>query len=181
MVPLLLFGFYRKDIYDYYLGIMFPYPFLVIGVVIAELGRTRILRPLLFVFILWLFVFNLDGRPMKYPPNDQLGQVRRIAETAFRETGAEPFNFALITGGNSDHAYRYFFEIWGKPPVTIENEAADPDRTSVTDQLIVICEIGDCQPLGHPLWEIAGFGRAEIVGSWEVPYVRIFKLRHYEE
>jgi len=74
-----------------------------------------------------------------------------------------------------------FFEIWGKAPVTIENNDNDPKRQTVTNQLIVICEIQDCQPLGNSLWEIAGFGRAQIDGYWEVPFVKIYKLVHYHE
>jgi len=92
----------------------------------------------------------------------------------------KPFNFALITNQNSDHAYRYFLEIWGAKPVTIENPQVDPERKTVTDQLLVVCEVADCQPLGHPLWEIAGFGRAEIVDDWLAPGgIKVVKLKHY--
>ena len=63
----------------------------------------------------------------------------------------------------------------------LENEMNDPKRATVTDQLIVICEISECKPLGHPLWEIAGFGRAQIVGEWDVSFVKILKLTHYRE
>ncbi|OGG29334.1 hypothetical protein A3A63_04380 [Candidatus Gottesmanbacteria bacterium RIFCSPLOWO2_01_FULL_46_9] len=97
------------------------------------------------------------------------------------KTGGSPFNFALITGGNSDQAYRYFFEIWGRPPVTIENPGVDPSRQTVTDQLLVVCEYPDCEPLGNSLWEVAGFGRAEIAGSWDVSVVKVYKLIHYQE
>jgi hypothetical protein len=126
-----------------------------------------------------LLYFNWQGRPFLYPPNNQLAQARRIAETALDQTEGKPFNFALITGSNSDHTYRYFFEIAGQAPITIENNQIDPKRTTVTDQLIVICELSDCKPLGHSLWEIAGFGRAEITGEWDVPFVKIFRLVHY--
>jgi hypothetical protein len=106
--------------------------------------------------------------------------VKKIASVAYDKIEGKPFNFALITDGNSDHGYRYFFEIWGHPPVVIENTQNDPERKTVTDQLIVICETIDCQPLGNSLWEVAGFGRAEIVGSWDVPFVKIYKLVHYK-
>ena len=92
----------------------------------------------------------------------------------------KPFNFALITGGNSDHAYRYFFTLEGKPPVTIENTVVDPERSTVKDQLLVVCETA-CQPLGNSLWEVAGFGRAEIVDEWEVIVAKVYKLTQYRE
>ena len=66
--------------------------------------------------------------------------------------------------------------------MVIEDFQHDPKRITVTDHLLVVCEVpvADCKPLGHPLWEIAGFGRAEIVGSWPAPGgITIMKLVHY--
>ena len=107
--------------------------------------------------------------------------MRSITDFIMTKTNAKPFNFAIITGGNSDHTYRYFFTIWNHPPTTIEYEGVDPERKSVTDQLFVICESVPCEPIGHSLWEIAGFGRAEIENSWDVSVVKVYKLVHYEE
>ena len=114
-------------------------------------------------------------------PNRQLEQVEKIARFVYDKSEGKPYNFALITGGNSDHAYRYFLTVWDKPPVTIENPKKDPQRSTVTDQLLVICEKHPCAPLGNSLWEIAGFGRAEIVGEWDVSVVKVYKLVHYKD
>ena len=97
------------------------------------------------------------------------------------KTDGKPINFALITRGNSDHVYRYFFETAGRSPVVILNPNVDLERKSVTTQLLVVCEYTDYQPLGNPLWEVAGFGRAQIEGVWDVPFVKIYKLKHLEE
>ena len=129
-----------------------------------------------------MVVVNLQGVSFRHPPNRQLAQTKQVARIVFREAQGKPFNFALISGQNSDHAYRYFLEIWGNPPVTIENPQKDPERKTVTDQLLVVCEVplAECKPLGYPLWEIAGFGRAEIVGSWPAPGgITIMRLVHY--
>lgn len=179
-VPLALFGLYKKGIYDYYFGIFFTLPFFAVAGVLQLLRTTLGGRVIAAAAVAGILILNLDGMPFKYPPNNQLEQTRRIAKAALEKTGGKPFNFALITGGNSDHAYRYFFEIWGNAPVAIQNEQLDPGRTTVTDQLIVICETQECKPLGHPLWEIAGFGRAEIAGEWQVSFVKIMKLVHYK-
>jgi 4-amino-4-deoxy-L-arabinose transferase-like glycosyltransferase len=176
-----LFGLYRKAIYDYYFGIFFPLPFLLIGYSVSKLFEVKWGRYVAIILWVSLLIFNWQGRPFIYEPNNQIEQVKKIASVAFEKTDGKPFNFALIADGNSDHGYRYFFEIWNSPPVTIENTQIDPDRRTVTDQLIVICETIDCQPLGNSLWEVAGFGRAEIVGQWEVPFVKIYKLVHYKE
>lgn len=175
----LMFGFYQKAIYDYYFGIVFTLPFLLIGFLLSVISKTRWGAAVAVIFLGWLLLFNWQGRPFLYPPNNQLAQARTIAQTALDHTAGKPFNFALITGANSDHTYRYFFEIEGHAPITIENNQVDPKRTTVTNQLIVICELSDCKPLGNPLWEIAGFGRAQISGEWDVPFVKIFRLVHY--
>ncbi len=178
-IPLVLFGFYRKPIYDYYLGIIFPVPFLLIGIIFSQVAKIRLGKWIAGAACVGLLYFNWQGRPFVYPPNNQLAQIEHIAQVAVDKTDGKPFNFALIAAGNSDHAYRYFFEIWGRAPVTIEPVDSDPERKTVTDQLIVICEMMDCQPLGNSLWEVAGFGRAEIVGVWDAPFVKIYKLVHY--
>ncbi len=173
------FGFYKRAIYDYYFGIWFALPFIVTGLILYCLKQIRFIGSVVsiavIVFLLW---WNWQGQPFQYAPNNQLAQARGIAKEAFDKAGGRPFNFALVTQGNSDHGYRYFFEIWGNPPVTIKPEFADPERKTVTDQLIVICEEPDCKPLGHPLWEIAGFGTATISGTWQTSFVTIHKLIH---
>ena len=174
-----LFCFYKQAIYDYYLGILFPLPFLLLGNLLSLLWQEKILKPFVGISLIALLILNWSGRPFKFPPNRQLEQTEKIANFVLEKTEGKPFNFALITDQNSDHAYRYFFEIWKQPAVVIENAEVDPERKTVTDQLLIVCEKRDCQPLGHPLWEVAGFGRAEIVAEWDFSVVKVYKLRHY--
>jgi len=181
VVGVFLFGFYQKGIYDYYFGFMFPLPFLLTGLTIARMIRFNKIFCYIAGLLYCCMVFvNFQGIPLRYPPNRQLEQTKQIARLILEKSEGKPFNFALITNQNSDHAYRYFLEIWGNPPVTIQNFQNDPERKTVTDQLFVICESLPCSPLGHPLWEIAGFGRAEILGEWDVSVVKIYKLGHFE-
>ena len=180
IVGVLLFGFYKKPIYDYYFQFLFPLPFILVGNLIGGIYKYKnsinfkIIALLIFGII---FVLNLYGIPFRYPPNRQLNQMKTIADFVMTRTDAKPFNFALITGGNSDHAYRYFFTIWNHPPITIEHGS---ENKTVTDQLFIVCESLPCEPLGHSLWEIAGFGRAEIAGKWKVSVVEVYKLVHYK-
>ena len=109
---------------------------------------------------------------MRTEPNRIIDQTAQIADLVLEETGGQPYNFALISESNSDHAYRYFLEVRKRPPTDLE--------TVVTDQLLVICESKLCEPLGHPNWEIAGFGRGEIDGEWGPIYgIKIFRLIHW--
>ena len=176
-----LFGFYKKSIYDYYFGFMFPLPFLIVGFFLKSLWKKNIGKILSIAILLILIYLNSLTIPFKGPANRQLNQIEEISQFVISKTEGRPFNFALITGGNSDHAYRYFFTVWQKEPITIENEIKDPKRKTVTSQLLVVCEIDPtlCHPLGNPLWEIAGFGRAEIIGVWDVSVVKVYKLEHY--
>ena len=180
-VGILLFGFYKKGIYDYYFAFLFPVPFLLVGNLLSfiyEKGKSFVLISLLIFAA--LFFINIQANPFKYVPNRQYEQVKKISEVVLNKADKKPFNFALITGGNSDHAYRYFFELEGNSPVTILNPQVDPQRKSVTNQLLIVCETNPCQPLGHSLWEIAGFGRAQIQNEWQVSVVKVFKLTHYQ-
>lgn len=181
---IILFGIYKKPIYDYYFGFMFPLPFLLIGNLLSKILDLKKNNILLKSFSISIFIgiliLNLTGSPFRNIPNKQKDQAKNIADFVLSKTNGRPFNFALITNGNSDHVYRYFFEVENRAPVTIQNPIDDPKRKSVTSQLLVICEDTTCQPLGNSLWEVAGFGRAEIVGVWEVPFVKVYKLVPYE-
>lgn len=175
-----LFMLYQKAIYDYYLVILFPLPFLLVGSALTGFWKNIPLKVASFTIVLFLVALNLSGNPFQYPPNKQLDQAEKTARFVYDQAQGKPFNFALITASNSDHAYRYFLEIWGNPPVTIENVEKDPYRTSVTDQLLIICEVANCKPLGDSLWEVAGFGRAEVVGRWNVGVLEVYKLVHFK-
>lgn len=178
---ILIFGFYKKSIYDYYFEFMFPLPFLFVGNAFAFFMKKNIFAKIIAVISICVLLYiNLRALPFWFPANRQLAQAETIARFVNEKTDGKPFNFAIITGGNSDHAYRYFFKLWGHDPVVIQNAAVDPKRESVTKQLLVICESLPCEPLGASLWEIAGFGRADIVGQWDVSVVKIYKLVEYK-
>ncbi len=180
----LLFGFYKKPIYDYYFGFMFPLPFMLVGNFLANFPNKHSSKTwgkaVAFGVFLAIFIFNLYGNPFRYEPNRQKDQVKKISQFLLSKTDNRPFNFALITAYNSDHAYRYYFDILGKPPIPIENIINDTQRKTVTDQLLIVCEDTECKPLGYPLFEISNFGRAEIAGEWNVSVVKVFKLVHYK-
>jgi hypothetical protein len=162
---------------------MFPLPFILLGSLIVFIyEKLKVFGKVLAIAaFLFLFVINIQGLPFRYEPNRQLNQMETIAAFVMTKTNAKPFNFALISGGNSDYAYRYFFTLWNHPPVTIENAANDPQRKTVTNQLLVVCESPlPCQPLGNSLWEIAAFGQADIAGHWKVSVVEVYKLTHYK-
>lgn len=182
LVSLVFLSLYQGAIYDYYMVIFFPFPPLITAIVFSWLFKKNIiLKILTAIFLLIILYFQIINSPIKDEPHRLVDITKLRSKFIIDQTQNKPYNFALVTGSNSDHAYRYFFELWGRSPITIENSTVDPKRQTVTDQLLVLCEVEKCQPLGHPLWEIAGFGRAEIVESWYYEGAAIYKLVHYNE
>lgn len=180
LVSIVIFGFYQGAIYDYYMVQFLAFPALIIGVTLSWLYKKHIMGKIIAVFLVLLILgFQIKNSPLLKEPNKLLTLTQQRARFVFNQVGDEPYNFALITGSNSDHAYRYFLELWGKTPIAILNPDLDPGRETVTNQLFVICELEKCEPLGHPLWEVAGFGRAEIAQTWDVSGTQIIKLVHY--
>lgn len=174
-------SFYTGNIYDYYLMFAFPLPFILVGWLSSKLSGQWLGKMMVIGAITYISFWHIQETSILREPNRIVKQTRDISNFILEKTGGEPYNFALITGQNSDHAYRYFLETEGHPPVIIKNPSEDPGRSSVTSQLFVLCEETKCEPLGHPLWEIAGFGRAEIVEEWEVGFYKVKKLVHYVE
>ena len=179
-----LFGFYKKPINDYNFEFLFPLPSLLISYLLYNLYQSKKLafvgKVMAAIIFLFLFIHSLYYLPFKKQPNRQVKQMKAISEFVLSKTGGLPFNFAILTKGNSDHAYRYFFSIKKRDPVTIENAINDPQRKTVTDQLFIVCEDITCKPLGNPLFEVAGFGRAEIAGEWNTSVVKVYKLVPYK-
>ncbi len=185
VLGVVLFGLYKKPIYDYYLVFIFPLPFFLIGNLISKTfdlvkGKMHygyILGGILFALI---FGYNLYFQPFQYTPNNQKGQTEQIARFVISQTNNQAFNFALLSAGsgNSDYAYVYYLTILGHAPVTIQPSSVDPQRKTVTDQLMVVCEDRGCKPLGNPLWEIAGFGQSDVWKKWDVSVVKIYRMIH---
>lgn len=165
--------FYTGQVFDYYFGFMFPAPFLLAGLVFFLAWPKLISRLAVIGFTaLALGWFAANGF-YRSAPNRLIDQTARVADFVIEKANNQPFNFGLISDHNSDHAYRYFLEIKNRQPLELE--------TMVTEQLMVVCESKKCAPLGHPTWEIAGFGRAEIAGEWEIKDIgiRVFRLTHW--
>ncbi len=185
-ISVFLFGFYRKEIYDYLFTLIFPLPFLLVGNLLGYIygmpkQRPRVLFLAALSLILFgiIFVINLLNSPFRIQANNQRDQTKKIAEFVILQTDNKPYNFALLSKGNSDYAYRYYLDILNRPPVILDNLENDPLRKSVTGQLLIVCEDIKCKPIGNPLHDVAAFGQPEIVNEWNVSVVKVYKLKHY--
>lgn len=168
-------GAYKGQLYPHYFGFLFPIPFILMATTLGAFAKITKTKLLAIVVALALVTINLKYEKVWGQGSNLIDQTKNVAVAVIEMSGKKPFNFALIAEGNSDHAYRYFLEILGQKPKALEEE--------VTEQLIVVCEIPEkpCEPRGHPLWEIAGFGQAEIVKQETVyPGIRIIRLTHHK-
>lgn len=166
--------YYTGQIFDYYFGFMFPAPFLLTGLLISLVWKNTIAKFVTIVLVAAAIAWFVKNGFYSFAPNRLIYQTKNVADFVIEKTDNKPYNFALITDSNSDHAYRYFLEIENYKPLELE--------TMITDQLLVVCESKkSCSTLGHPLWEIAGFGRAQIEGEWEIPNIgiKVIKLTHW--
>lgn len=156
-------GLYKQHIYVHYYGFLFPVLFLVLGF----MPRLKIINALILVGLCYL---SLSQTPILFSPNRQMERTAAVSKFIQDKSGGQPFNLALVAEHNYDAAYRYFLDVNSAPYYTIHQKIAD--------QLFVICE-EKCEPIGHPLWEIASFGWAKVDERWDFPWgVTLYKLVH---
>lgn len=163
---------YKQHVYIHYLGFIYPAIYLLLGAVLGYLWEQKILLKITaLALVIFLSVYSLVYSPVKENPNRQLQRTEAAVDLIIRESKGEPFNFGLIAKQNYDESYRYF----------LENKKANLVRgeVKVVDQLFVICEDGDkCQPEGNPAWQIAVFGPSHVENSWNIDYLKIYRLVH---
>lgn len=174
-------GFYRGQLYDHYFGLIYALPLFLVGSLLYFLSRNINSLFVAAIIIYSIIFFEVQNLYWWQPPNNQVKQTEKAAKIVYDLASGEPYNFALLAKGNSDYAYRFFLEKWKSVPVVIKSPQEDPQRISVTKQLIVLCENEiECHPLGNPLWEVAGFGRAEIIKTVSGDGgIVVHKLIHY--
>ena len=160
-------GLYKQHIYDHYFGFLFPAVFLLAGLLISRLPKL-----LALVSLIALTVFSLLENPFRWSAPKQLATTIQIDQSIINASQQQPFNFALLAKMNYDPPYRYFFDVWNSPVVTLDQQVAD--------QLFVVCEPFqiDCNPINNPEWAVAAFGWAKIDSQWEINGVQVFRLIH---
>ena len=103
-------------------------------------------------------------------PNRQLQRTEAVSKFVISDAEGKPFNFALLAKSNYDAAYQFYLDQYGHKPAQLPFEK--------TDQLIVVCEDKECNPVGNPKFEIAAFGWTLIQSEKEIDGVKVYKLVH---
>jgi len=182
-VGLVGLGIYKQHVYDHYYGFLFPVPFILLAFVLKYLG-SKIPGKVLSILIIGICVYlSLINSPLQYPPNRQYQNTQKVAMEIQKEAGQYPFNLALISKNNYDASYRYILSRSNAKYLPIRNE--ETGNLQLTEQLFVICEIqnapNECNPINHPLAEIANFGWAKIDQTWNIAGVIVFRLVHAKQ
>lgn len=173
LLGIVFLGLYKQHIYDHYFGFLFPVVFLLFSVVSFSLFQLNpYTKAISTIFIILVILFSVLENPWRYPPNRQLATNQEIVSSIIKASDGQPFNFALLAKQNYDPPYRYLFSRLKAP--------LEDTHQKITDQLFVACEPWqiDCQPINNPQWEVASFGWAKIVDTWEINGIKVFKLVH---
>ncbi len=163
---------YNNPIHDHYLTFLFFLPPLIFSIAFFKFVDNRKLLFIPGAILIFLLVrANFQENLLHGEPNRQLAQLNRVTNIIIDKAQNNKFNFAMATPGNSDHAYRYFLTKKGYEPVKIENR--------IEEELMVVCEVQDCNPIDKSLWEIREFGDAKIEGKWsDDEVIFVYRLVH---
>lgn len=170
---------YKGQIYDHYLGFLFPAPFLLLGAFAQKvLDSKNLLGKILFSLSIGLVVFfSLQNDPPFVNPAYQMPRAISVAKVIKEKAGGAKFNLAAISDFDDRSVYLYFLTIWDSPVVDTDPSTSEFTQT---DQLFVVCEYDKsrCDPTHSPSAWITRFGWTKIVDEWEVWGGTLYKLVH---
>ena len=155
----------------HYFGIVYPFYFAVIALLLSRLFSTLFGKVLLISLLSFYIYLQTPGYRFFYA--DQLNQIehsKKVAAFLDQKIGSSPFNFAVQPDGWQEDAYLYFLELNGKRPVNRE-------LREVTDQMFVVCG-NPCDPYTTRSWNVTMFGSFKIADEWDVEGLKIYKLIH---
>ncbi|MBU2592042.1 MAG: glycosyltransferase family 39 protein [Patescibacteria group bacterium] len=162
---------YKQHIYAHYFGFLWPVAVILIAFLLTKLFWLFSLP--LAGYLIYLALTSWHGWR---PANFQLKRAETVAQFIIDQSSGEEFALALIAEMNYDPPYRYFIDLKKGALIDLHQKMAG--------QLFVICEPWgkvDCNPVGHPQWQIAAFGWAKIDWEWQVEGIRLFRLIHNPE
>lgn len=168
---------YKMEIYDHYLGFLFPVPFILIGIFISKLIKGSLITKILGIAaIVGLVIVSLLQNPFRSEPNRMLKRSQDVAAKILSLAEGRSFDLAVIAETNYEDGYRYFLELWG-------GKVLHADRwnpSTIAETLFVVCEKDPdkCDPTHSPKAEVANFGMSVIEDEWNVDGVIIYKLGH---
>ncbi|NMC36453.1 hypothetical protein GYA49_05415 [Candidatus Beckwithbacteria bacterium] len=113
ITSLIGFTLYSGDVFEHYMGIIFPLPFLLLGILLSFLHKQKLLGKFFVVVTITLIAFwNLKNYRYFKPLGWQIDDVKQVAAQIAADAGGQRFNIALIDSTKDYRGmnYRYFLE-----------------------------------------------------------------------
>lgn len=145
---------YGGQVHDYYLGFLFPAPFLL-SVLFLDLFKNkklRIIMALIFSFTLFIPAIS-KNKIFEKNLYSQKNKAEGIAKAIVEDADGETFNLVLFTPAKDYRALaiRYFAEIFTGRIISYEDYSRDKF-------LYAIVEDGTEDPMRENIYEVASFG-----------------------
>jgi len=167
---------YPGKMLEHYLGAIYPFIFLLLGLFFQEVFKTKfnyLFKLLFFLLVVSSFTKIDFQRNHGYgmPENWKMDDVKKAGEIIANDASGN-FNVAAILDGDTRaYPYRYIIETKGKKPMAVENYPQ-------SDILYVVAGGDGDFVLTYPVWEISSFLPANIDNQWLITKeVSVFKLK----
>ena len=146
--------------------------FLVIACLFADFAKVRLLKFIVFIFLLIYVFLNVPKYPFYHKEgNFQIWRAKMIAQSIIEKNPQSPYQVVPIPFTEMDGHIRYFLEIMDKRPLS--EESSDQPK-----ELYILCYEKECDALNHPQWQIAAFISKKVEKTWKIDRVKIYKLVH---
>jgi 4-amino-4-deoxy-L-arabinose transferase-like glycosyltransferase len=169
---LLFSSLYRRGFYSFYLTFLYPIPFLILAKIVS-LVRLPVARRGLIIALLLILVKNFSSSLslVKKNPVNLKGQLKQVS-AFLADKVISPFNLVAVYAdygvperfGHNGVDYRYFLE-------TIYHQASldwNPLDYEQAQNLYLISEVGETDPLKSHIWEVSLFGPKKVKTSWKL-------------
>lgn len=169
LVMLVITSYFTQKKIIHYFGALYPLYYLILAYALNIFWEKKSLKWVVVMFM-GLFVF-LNARNYDFVNSGgarQIDRSIRIARSIEERITVDTYQVASLPDKFGDTTYRYFLEVWGNRPL-------EKDTREQADELFVVC-VGECTPIGDPLWDIAFFQPTEVVDTWDIEDVTIYKL-----
>lgn len=177
---LLIIALYPGEMLVHYLGSIYPFIFLLMGLIFERAAETgiRYVAQLILAILVVLNLLKVNyscSRECGMPSGWDLAGVKEAGKVISRDAYGS-FNVASILDGDTRaYPYRYIIEVLGKKPLGVE----EYPRAQV---LYVIGRGDESRILNYPVWEISAFLPAEITQVWPIKNdISVFKLEKVNE
>jgi len=161
---------YPGQMLVHYLGVVYPYAFLLVGLLFESLSfRVKYVSYFLIAGLVILNLNKVSFVQQSMPKGWDLAGVR-LAARIIEQDAEGNFNIAnLLDGDTRAYSYRYFVQLAKKQPLGVEDYPK-------ADTLYVIARDTE-NVLDYPVWEISSFTPAKITKTWPIKNsISVFKL-----